>query len=98
MFQLAALTAHSVQPAALSHALHRSHPSHACARPAVLVGGLSRSQHARGSAATDSPSACAISSANARCAATEMRCVANGINLRAAHVVSSYSDEVMIYR
>ena len=56
----------------------------------------SAAQRARGSAATDSPSASAASCATESCTATERRCATNVSHVRADHVVSSYSDEVSL--
>ena len=56
----------------------------------------SAAQRARGSAATDSPSASAASCATESCTATERRCATNVSHVRADHVVSSYSDEASL--
>ena len=48
---------------------------------------------ARGSAATDNPSASATSCAKESCTATEIRCTTNVIQVRADHVVSLCSEE-----
>eukprot|EP00964_Phaeocystis_antarctica_P033944 scaffold19274_cov46-Phaeocystis_antarctica.AAC.2 len=82
-----------------SRFLRHAHPRRAdpAACPAPPIQGT-----ARGSAATDRPSASATSCAAGAaeyCTATERRCVVNAMNVHAdhVHVVSSYSDAVSLF-